>query len=79
MEFATPRTADSTLDVDHDDSLLARYRRMEYLLGGGEPLGLAARELEEEMASITKNKAWSLEDMSSGHQAIELKSEFKQD
>ena len=25
LEFATPRTADSTLDADHDDDLAARY------------------------------------------------------
>ena len=47
VEFATPRTADSTLDVDHDDDLVARYRRMDDLVGGGEPPGLATRELEE--------------------------------
>ena len=47
VEFATPRTTDSTLDADHDDDLVARYRRMEDLVGGGEPPGLAARELEE--------------------------------
>ena len=50
MEFATPRTVNSTLDADHDDDLVARYRRMEDLLGGGDPPGLAARELEEELA-----------------------------
>ena len=47
VKFATPRTADSTLDADHDDDLVARYRRMNDLVGGGEPPGLAARELEE--------------------------------
>ena len=47
VEFATPRTADSTLDADHDDDLVARYQRMDDLVGGGEPPGLAARELEE--------------------------------
>ena len=47
MEFAIPRTANSMLDVDHDDDLVARYRRMDDLVGGGEPPGLAARELEE--------------------------------
>ena len=47
VEFATPRTADSTLDANHDDDLVAWYQRMEDLVGGGEPLGLAARELEE--------------------------------
>ena len=41
MEFATPWTADSTLDADHDDDLVARYWRMEDLVGGGEPPGLA--------------------------------------
>ena len=50
VEFATPRIANSTLDADHDDDLVARYRRMEDLLRGGEPPGLAARELEEEVA-----------------------------
>ena len=48
MEFATPRTSDSTLDTNHDDGLVARYQRMEDLLGGGEPPRLAAREVEEE-------------------------------
>ena len=55
MEFATPCTAHSTLDVDHDDGLAARYQRIEDLLGEGEPLGLAARELEEE---VVKLHAW---------------------
>ena len=36
-----------TLDADHDDGLVAKYQRMEDLLGGGEPSELAARELEE--------------------------------
>ena len=49
VEFTTPRIADSTLDVDHDDGLVVRYRRMEDLLGRGEPPGLAARQLEEEV------------------------------
>ena len=43
MEFITPRSADSTLDANHNDGLVARYRRMEDLLGRGEPPGLAAR------------------------------------
>ena len=47
VEFATPRTADSTLDADHDANLEARYWRMDDLVGGGEPPGLVARELEE--------------------------------
>ena len=47
VEFATPQTTDSTLDADHDDDLVARYRRMEDLVGGGEPPGLAMHELEE--------------------------------
>ena len=34
------------MDADHDDDLVVRYRRMEDLLGGGEPPGLAALELE---------------------------------
>ena len=46
----SPRTADSTLDANHDDGLVARYRRMEDLLGRGEPPRLAARQLEEEVA-----------------------------
>ena len=50
VEFATPRTVNSMLDADHDDDLVARYRRMEDLLGGGDPPGLAAHELEEELA-----------------------------
>ena len=50
VEFATPHTADSTLDVDHDDGLVFRYRRIEDLLGGGEPSGLATCELKEEVA-----------------------------
>ena len=52
VEFATPHTADSTLDTDHDDGLVARYRRIRDLLGEGEPLGLAVRELEEEVAEL---------------------------
>ena len=40
------------LDADHDDDLVARYRRMEDLVGGGEPPGLAARELEQEVAEL---------------------------
>ena len=52
VEFATPRTADSTSNVDHDDGFAARYQRIEDLLGGGEPPGLAARELEEEVAEL---------------------------
>ena len=47
LEFATPRTTDSTLDADHDDGLVASYRRMEDLLGGDKPPRLAARELED--------------------------------
>ena len=50
--FTTPRTADSTLDADHDDGLAAKYRRIEDLLGGGEPQGLAVRELKEEVAEL---------------------------
>ena len=38
VEFATPRTADSTLDADHDDDLVAKYRRMDDLVGRGEHL-----------------------------------------
>ena len=52
MEFATPRTADSTLDADHDDDLVGRYRRMEDLVGGGEPPGLTACELEQEVTEL---------------------------
>ena len=52
VEFTTPRTVDSTLDADHDDDLVARYRRMEDLVGGGEPPGLAARELKQEVAEL---------------------------
>ena len=78
VEFTTPRIADLTLDADHDDDLVARYRRMEDLLEEGEPLRLAARDLEEEMASIIENKTWSLEDMPPGHREIGLKSKFKQ-
>ena len=47
MKFATPRTADSTLDANHDADLEARYRRMDDLVGGGEPPGPVARELKE--------------------------------
>ena len=43
---------DSTLDADHDDELVARYRKMDDLVGGGEPPGLAARELEQEVAEL---------------------------
>jgi len=49
VEFATPRTVNLTLNVDHDDGLVARYRRMKDLLGRGEPPGLAACQLEEEV------------------------------
>ena len=52
VKFATPRTADSTLDADYDDGLVARYQRMEVLLGEGEPPRLAVRELEEEMVEL---------------------------
>ena len=52
VEFATPRTADSMLDADHDDGLVARYRRMEDLLGRGEPPRLAARQLEQEVPEV---------------------------
>ena len=52
VEFATPRTTNSTLDTDHNDDLVARYQRMEDLVGGGEPPGLAARKLEQEMAEL---------------------------
>ena len=51
VEFATPRTVDSMLYVDHDDGVVARYRRMEDLLGRGEPPGLAVRQLEQEVES----------------------------
>ena len=47
VTVATPQTADSTLDANHDDGLVTKYRRMEDLLEGGEPPGLAARELED--------------------------------
>ena len=47
VEFATPRTADSSLDANNDDDLVARYRRMEDLVKRGEPPGLAACELEQ--------------------------------
>ena len=47
VEFATPRTADSTLDIDHVDDLVARYRRMDDLVGGCEPPRLEARKVEE--------------------------------
>ena len=50
VEFAATHTADSTLDVDNDDGLVARYWKIKDLLGEGEPSGLAARELEEEVA-----------------------------
>ena len=49
MEFATLHTANLTLDAKHDDDLMARYRRMEDLVGGGEPPGLVACELEQEV------------------------------
>ena len=52
MEFTTPHTADLILDADHDDGLVARYQRIKDLLGGGEPLGLAACVLEEEAAEL---------------------------
>ena len=52
VEFVTRRAADSMLDVDHDDGLTTRYQRIEDLLGGGEPPGLAVCELEEEVAEL---------------------------
>ena len=52
VEFATPRTIDSTLNADHDDGPVARYWKIEDLLGEGEPPGLAACELEEEVAEL---------------------------
>ena len=52
VEFATPRIADSTLDANHDDGLVARYWRMEDLLGRGEPPRLAARQLEQEVPEV---------------------------
>ena len=52
VEFTTPCTADSTLDVNYDDGLAARYWRMEDLLGEGEPPRLAARELKEKVAKL---------------------------
>ena len=48
VEFATPRTANLMLDANHNDGLVARYWRIEDLLGGGEPPELAARELKFE-------------------------------
>ena len=51
LEFATPHTTDSTHDAGHDDGLVARYRRMEDLLGGGEPPRLAARELKNQSSN----------------------------
>ena len=39
-------------EADHDDDLVARYQRMEDLVGGGEPSGLAPRELEQEVAEL---------------------------
>ena len=43
---------DSTLDADLDDDMVARYRRMQDLVGGVEPPRLAARELEQEVAEL---------------------------
>ena len=40
------------LDVDHDDGVVAKYRRIEDLLEGGERLGLAVRELKEEAIEL---------------------------
>ena len=51
MDLATPRNADLTLDADHNEGLVARYRRMEDLLGGGEPPGLAVHELKDQSSN----------------------------
>ncbi|XP_022930054.1 uncharacterized protein LOC111436525 [Cucurbita moschata] len=50
--IATPRTADSSLDADHDDDLVARYWRMEDLVGGGESPRIGERELEQEVDEL---------------------------
>lgn len=39
------------MDADHDDGLTARHRNIEDLLGEGEPPGLTARELKEEVSN----------------------------
>jgi len=47
------------LDADHDDDLLARDKRMEDLVGGSEPPGLATRKLEQvvvELHAISANE-----------------------
>ncbi|XP_022967658.1 uncharacterized protein LOC111467102 [Cucurbita maxima] len=49
------------LEIEQPVNLSARYRRMEDLLGRGEPPGLAARQLEEEVAEHD-----GLEDMPPG-------------
>ena len=40
------------MDANHDDDLVARSWRIEDLVGGGEPPGLAARELEQEVVEL---------------------------
>ena len=40
------------MDADHDDDLVARYSRMEDLVGEVEPPGLAVHELEQEMVEL---------------------------
>ena len=52
VEFATPRTIDSTLDANHDDGLAAKFWKIENLLGEGEPPGPAVHEFEEEVAEL---------------------------
>ena len=52
VELTIPHTADSTLDADHNNSLVAKYRRMEDLVGEDKPSGLAVHELKEEVAKL---------------------------
>ena len=50
------------LEIEQPVNLSARYRKMEDLLGRGEPPGLAARNSKKRR----QNKTWSLEDMPPG-------------
>ena len=59
-------------DTEQPVNLSARYRKMEDLLGRGEPPGLAARQLDEE---AVEQDVESRGHAAKGHRAIGLKSE----
>jgi hypothetical protein len=94
VEFVTPRTTDSNLDIDSDEEGSVRYRLIDDLMKAtqrvetceveqvevhvtslDEPYTFAEavtnpcwkKAMEEEMALITDNKTWSLEELPDGH------------